>query len=100
MHSYSITSKAGLHLGVYSGEATADALAEAHRDAGYDVEAENGALFFADEADRAICGDLDAWIIEQVVDDELAPDEDCKLLDCEPFSAVVGLGGLTKRGDL
>jgi hypothetical protein len=66
MTAYRITSKAGLDAGVYFCSTPADALAAAHQDAGYDVTAESGSLIFEDEADREICGDLDAWHIEEI----------------------------------
>ena len=62
MTTYEISTLLGTSsFGHYEGRTPADALAAMHRDAGYRVGAEDGALIWHDDADEVTCGGLDRW---------------------------------------
>ena len=66
---YSISNRStGADFGTFEAGSEVDALATMHREAGYDVAVrEDGAeLVFASDADRDLCGDVDAWIVRRV----------------------------------
>lgn len=66
MTTYKIESKAGETMGTFEGASAAEALAAMHRDAGYDVRAEDGALVFRSDEDERLCGGLDDWRVVAV----------------------------------
>jgi len=61
-----LTLLGGTSYGTYQGRTPADALAAMHRDAGYRVAVEDGALIWHDDADEALCGGLDRWTVAPV----------------------------------
>jgi len=66
MTTYEISTLGGTTYGTYQGRTPADALAAMHRDAGYRVAVEDGALIWHDDADEALCGGLDRWTVAPV----------------------------------
>ena len=67
MQTYEIlTLDGGTSYGTYQGRTPADALAAMHRDAGYRVVVEDGALIWHDDADEVTCGGLDCWQVRRV----------------------------------
>ena len=70
---YSIYSRDGQEMGQYEGADKAEALAAMHREAGYDVVARHGELYFRSKklifdgtTDKEVCGDLSDWDIQEV----------------------------------
>jgi hypothetical protein len=77
---YKIYSRSGDDFGIHSGYDRAEALAAAHRSAGYNVSYCAGELIFPDEETRKMCGDMDDWIFErpptEFTDEQIARDWD------------------------
>lgn len=72
---YRIESNAGADHGVWSGQTATEALCRMHQSAGYDVSVlidlgGRETLLFASTEDAEICGDVDAWTIEEESSDE------------------------------
>jgi len=65
---YLIANAQGKDLGIYGGESEVEAVCAMHEDAGYCVSVVGGELVFESEEDRRLCGDVDAFRIEHVVD--------------------------------
>lgn len=68
---YRITSKARADHGVWEGATPAAALLAMHRAAGYnandvDIDLDGKSLWFRDLETEQMCGDVDAWTIEEV----------------------------------
>lgn len=67
MRGYRIMSKAWVDFGFYQGRTEAEALANMHKDAGYQVEYHeySDSLIFKRPDDEEVCGNVDDWEFKQ-----------------------------------
>ena len=71
MKKFNISNRHWTDYGIYEGQTKAQALCAMHTDAGYNVSVdEDDELVFECQEDRGLCGDVDAWVLEEVLDEE------------------------------
>ena len=68
MASYHFESTEGVGFGTYEADTEIEALAALHREAGYDVTAEDGELVFGDDETARLCSGLEGWRVRPTED--------------------------------
>ena len=67
MTKWTITSKAGVNMGIWEGETKVEALESMHREAGYELAIVQGErLIFRSADDEALCGNVGDWHFDEL----------------------------------